>query len=164
MFATALGASCGGGTDELVIENAWSRATPTMSTSGVVYLDITAPEDDELVGVSVPAEVASEAQLHQTTAEADATGAHDDMDMGDEMEMDDDTETDSDMADAMVMTHVESLALPEGTTVSLEPGGYHIMLMDLTTALEVGESFDLTLDFANAEDEVVVVTVSTAPN
>ena len=41
----------------------------------------------------------------------------------------------------------------------LEPGGYHIMLLDISTPLELGETFDVTLTFENAGEQVVEVEV-----
>lgn len=57
------------------------------------------------------------------------------------------------------MRPVSSIALPAGETVMLMPGGYHIMLLDLVTPLEVGQTFDVTLTFANAGSKVVTVEV-----
>ena len=38
--------------------------------------------------------------------------------------------------------------LPAGETVSLEPGGLHIMLIRLTRPIQEGESIEITLRFA----------------
>jgi copper(I)-binding protein len=67
---------------------------------------------------------------------------------------------------AMVMQEMtDGLPLPAGETVSLAPGGYHIMLLDLVEPLETGDEFEVTLDFENADDVTLTVTVSeTAPN
>ena len=66
---------------------------------------------------------------------------------------------------AMTMQEMaDGLPLPGGETVSLEPGGYHIMLLDLVEPLEIDQEFELTLDFENADDVTVTVTVAeTAP-
>jgi len=42
------------------------------------------------------------------------------------------------------------LTIGPGKTLVLEPGGYHIMLMDLTQRLSVGETIHVTLDFQRA--------------
>lgn len=47
--------------------------------------------------------------------------------------------------DIMKMRALEGLPLPAGKTVELKPGGYHIMLMDLTSPLKAGENIPLTL-------------------
>lgn len=53
------------------------------------------------------------------------------------------------------------LEIPAGETVSLEPQGYHVMLINLTRDLRPGDQFQLTLAFANAGDVAVTVTVGT---
>jgi periplasmic copper chaperone A len=53
------------------------------------------------------------------------------------------------------MHPVPEIALP----VALEPGSWHLMLVGLADPLQAGETFDLTLDFAVAADQVVTVDV-----
>jgi periplasmic copper chaperone A len=43
------------------------------------------------------------------------------------------------------------LLIPAGKSVSLEPGGNHIMLMELTQAVEAGQEISVTLSFDGAE-------------
>lgn len=50
----------------------------------------------------------------------------------------------------MRMRHVDSLDLPAGRVVKLEPGGYHVMLMDIRRPLKVGERVELTLEIEQA--------------
>ena len=60
----------------------------------------------------------------------------------------------------MTMREVESIALPAGETVSLQPGGYHVMLLDLPAPLELGQTFTLELTFEKAGTVPVEVTVA----
>lgn len=53
----------------------------------------------------------------------------------------------------------EGLALPEGRTVALEPGGYHLMLLTPKRPLSVGQTVRVTLTFARGADQVVDFTV-----
>jgi hypothetical protein len=57
------------------------------------------------------------------------------------------------------MQPVDALDLPAGATVTLEPGGYHLMLIDLTADLEVGQDIELTLDFETGPDLTVTAEV-----
>jgi copper(I)-binding protein len=91
----------------------------------------------------VPSSIAQRAEIHEMAPASNS---------GDSMDMDS-------MDEAMVMQQVMSLELPAGETVELKPGGYHVMLIGLAAPLEVGETFDLTLDFETAEDQVVTVEV-----
>jgi copper(I)-binding protein len=53
----------------------------------------------------------------------------------------------------MVMQKIEGgLVIPAGETAVLEPGGNHVMLMDLNTDIVAGDSISVTLDFDGAED------------
>jgi copper(I)-binding protein len=55
----------------------------------------------------------------------------------------------------MTMQPVDRIEVPAGETVSLEPGGYHIMLLALADPLEVGATVELTLTFEVAGAQVV---------
>ncbi len=49
------------------------------------------------------------------------------------------------------MIHIDSLEIPAGESVTLSPGGYHIMFMGLDgDPLEEGETFPATLVFERA--------------
>jgi copper(I)-binding protein len=43
------------------------------------------------------------------------------------------------------------LVIPAGQSVILEPGGNHIMLMELTQAIEAGQEISVTLNFDGAD-------------
>jgi copper(I)-binding protein len=83
----------------------------------------------------------------------------------DDMEMSEGSGDMEGMDGAMVMQEMPNgLALVGGETVVLEPGSYHVMLLDLAAPLVDGEQFDVTLDFAEADDVTIEVEVSeTAP-
>jgi copper(I)-binding protein len=135
---------CGGDGGGVEVEGAWARTSPAMTTAGAVYMRITASEADRLVGASVPASVAAVTEIHETVM---AGG-----DMGE-------TTTTGGMGGEMTMQPVEALDLPAGETVSLQPGGYHIMLLDLAEPLEIGQTFEVTLSFEEAGEQVVEVEV-----
>ncbi|GAB4574095.1 MAG: hypothetical protein Kow0077_18920 [Anaerolineae bacterium] len=45
----------------------------------------------------------------------------------------------------------DGIEVPAGGSISLEPGGYHLMLIDLTRDLVAGETIALTLHFASGK-------------
>lgn len=50
----------------------------------------------------------------------------------------------------LIMREIEGgFVIPAGETLDLEPGGNHIMLMDLTDPLEAGEEVSFTLTFSD---------------
>ena len=153
-FAVLSLASCAG-EDAVSVEGQWARTSPSMASMGAAYMSISAAEDDHLVGVSVPASVAARAEIHEMVPVDSEHDMDHDIDHDEEMSMD---------MGAMVMQQVMALDLPAGTAVELEPGGYHIMLIDLAEPLVEGQTFEVTLDFAEAEDMTVQVEVrSEAP-
>lgn len=95
-------------------------------------MDITAAETDRLIGASVEPSIAATVEIHETS-------------MNDE--------------GAMMMQPVVGIDLPAGETVKLEPGGYHIMLLDLVEPLETGQTYTLTLQFAESADQGIEVEV-----
>ncbi|MDH6257820.1 copper chaperone PCu(A)C [Bradyrhizobium sp. BR13661] len=117
---------------DLVISQAWSRATPGGAKVAGAFLTIenkgTAP--DKLVAVS--AEIAGKAELHEMT-----------MDNG-----------------VMKMRPLEKgLVIEPGKTVKLAPGGYHLMLQDLKGAFKEGEKVPVTLEFEKAGKVAVSLDV-----
>ena len=126
-------AACGAGEAAVTVSEVWARSTPVMQDAGVVYMTITGgSEKAVLVGVSVPADVAGSAMLHQTNMNSDAV---------------------------MSMSPVAEIEVPAGAPVSLEPGGYHIMLMDLVEPLVAGNTFDVDLMFADGSQMTVQAQV-----
>ena len=59
----------------------------------------------------------------------------------------------------MKMRQVDGIDLSAGQAVMLKPNGYHIMLIGLTQPLKEGQTFPLTLTFANTGSETVTMTV-----
>lgn len=117
------------------VEGATAYATAEGATTGAVFLTLHNPQSapDKLVGASAP--VSSGAELHETTTDANGV---------------------------MQMNKVDAIEIQPGQQVSLKPDGYHIMLTGLSAPLVAGSSFDITLDFENAADVTLPVTV-TAP-
>ncbi len=50
------------------------------------------------------------------------------------------------------MRPVEAIEVPANGRTELKPGGYHVMLLDLTRDLQVGDTVRLTLTFERAGD------------
>lgn len=57
-----------------------------------------------------------------------------------------------------MMRPVPGLEIPAGGEISLEPGGYHIMLIGVTAPLVEGETYELTITFEKAGDLTVPMT------
>ncbi|MFN8018042.1 MAG: copper chaperone PCu(A)C [Acidimicrobiales bacterium] len=150
-------ASCGGGgsassASTLGAEGAWARPTPGGAAHGGVYQTRPADRaDDAVVAASVPATVAGEAQLHQTMGADGARHHHGGGGGGG---------SGDDMAS---MAPVRSLPVAPGAPLVLEPGGNHIMLVDLAEPLAAGRRFTLTLRLRSGRSVVVPVRVQVNP-
>jgi len=67
-------------------------------------------------------------------------------------------------AGVMRMRQVEGgLAIPAGGRVALQPGGLHLMFVDLNAPLVAGASFPVTLRFAKAGEIKVEFSVEARP-
>lgn len=119
---------------DIRVENAWSRPALAGRT-GVVYLTVQdAGAPDKLTGASTP--IASQAQLHESFVDHGVAK----------------------------MRAVQSLPIAPDKPVMLAPNGYHIMLLGLTQALKPGDTFPVTLTFANAGPVVATVMVQGTGN
>jgi copper(I)-binding protein len=124
---------------DLEIGHPWARATPPTAPAGGGYLTITnkGATADKLVAVRSPA--------------AGATQVH-------EMKME---------GNVMRMRELEGgLAIPPGGTVTLAPGGFHLMLMGLKAPFKQGEKVPVTLVFEKAgsiDVELAVVAMGATP-
>ncbi len=108
---------------DLVITQAWSRATPKGAKIGSGYLTIenkgSAP--DRLVSIS--ADIAGKVEVHEMA-----------MNNG-----------------VMTMRPLDKgLTVDPGKTVKLAPGGYHLMMFDLKSPLKQGDKVPVTLEFEKA--------------
>ena len=117
--------------DTLRIYHALARATPPGAKTGIVFLtvDNAANTADQLVHASTP--VAAGVALHQMAVDEGM----------------------------MKMRAVPSIEIRPGGRLELQPGGYHLMLVDLKQPLKVGEKFPLTLTFAHGGAITVSVPV-----
>jgi len=141
----------------ITIEGAWARTSPMAATAGAAYMQITSAVDDQLLSASVDPSIAPTVQIHETVM---ADGDTMDTSMtGDTMATMDTMATGDTMAPAMEMRPVDFIDLPAGEMVALQPGGYHIMIIDLVKPLEVGQTLTITLTFKNAGEIAVDVPV-----
>ena len=108
---------------DLVITQAWSRATPNGAKIAGGYLTIenkgSAP--DRLIGGS--GDIAGKVEVHEMAVNNGV----------------------------MTMRPLDSgLTIEPGKTVKLAPGGYHLMMFDLKSQLKQGDKVPVTLEFEKA--------------
>src|SRR6266853_6341184 len=108
---------------DLVITQAWSRATPggAKVAGGYLTIENKGSTPDRLIGGS--ADVADKVQVHEM---ATNNGV-------------------------MTMRPLDKgLVIEPGKTVKLAPGGYHLMMLELKGALKQGDKLPVTLEFEKA--------------
>jgi len=106
---------------QVAVSDPWVRATVASQKASGAFMTLTAPRDTRLVAASSP--VAGVVEIH-------------------EMAMRD---------NVMRMRAIDALALPAGKAVKLEPGGYHVMLMQLKGPLNAGDTVALELVFEGTD-------------
>jgi copper(I)-binding protein len=156
---------------EVTVSDVWARPVEdlTAKDTSAIYMVITGGDEaDALVKASVPADVAGTVELHETVAAED--GAMDG-DMTTTTMMDGDMTTTTMAGDMggdmggemgggmMTMQPVESIEVPADGTVALEPGGYHVMLLDVQKELVPGDTIEVTLTFELAGEVTVTADV-----
>jgi copper(I)-binding protein len=119
---------CAGGSDELQISDVRVGA-PTGPNAAVYFTARGAGEDDALIGATT--EVAAGVEIHETNTSDSGT---------------------------MSMQSLPRLDLPAGGQLVLEPGGYHLMLLQVEH-LEVGDTISVTLTWEVAGEMTVEAEV-----
>ena len=111
---------------------AWSRFTAPSVPTGVVFMQLnnTGTKADALVSVSSP--VAKKAEIHNHINDKGV----------------------------MRMRQVAKVDVPAGKSVSLQPGGFHVMLMGLKKPLKLNDSFPVTLKYQSGLTQKITATVN----
>lgn len=100
---------------QVTVKDPWVRATVPAQTATGAFMTLTAGEEARLVAARSP--LAKVVEIHEMKMEGGV----------------------------MKMRPVGSLTLPAGKPVSLDPGGYHLMLMGLKQQVKAGDTVPLTL-------------------
>ncbi len=123
----------GCGTGKIEAHQAWVRAAMKGENSAVYFiLHNHSSQPDELIGVAC--DCAQVVELHESVMEAGA----------------------------MKMKPVTSIPLASGAEVNFQPGGLHVMLINLSRDLKAGDSIDLVLKFKHTGALTIKVPVREA--
>ena len=116
---------------DLRVSHAWARATAPGQPVGAAFMDLSAATDMVLLGAESPA--ARVVELHTMSMQEGV----------------------------MQMRQLDRIELPGKRTVSLRPGGLHIMLIELTGPLRAGSrtTLNLRVQRAGGKEEIVPVEV-----
>ncbi|MGR3462933.1 MAG: copper chaperone PCu(A)C [Roseovarius sp.] len=120
------------GSEDIVVEGAWSRASIGTSRPGAAYMTLrnTGDETVTLTGLATP--LAMRPEVHETTTNAEGVSS---------------------------MAPVGDITIAPGESVALAPGGLHAMLMKLQEPMKKGETFPLTMTFSDGGQVTVEVPI-----
>ena len=114
---------------EISVENEWARVTP--SGTGSVYMKIKNNGNSEDKLLSASSDKAGMVMIHRSIREGNIS--------------------------KMIHIH-DGIAIPGNSEVSLKPGDYHLMLMDLDKNLSLGDKISIVLNFEkNVSLEIIPV-------
>ena len=119
-----LAAACSGGdSSDLQLEDPWARPSPTGATTAAFFLTIDNPTDTDETLVAATTDACRVTELHLSS-----------------------------MVDGvMTMERQEGgIPIPASETVTLAPGGLHIMCIDRIADFAEGEELEVTLEFEDA--------------
>jgi len=117
--------------DQIVIQGSWVMEVPSVSGNSAAYMKVENRSSINSAIVSVESDVARAVELHEM-AEVDGM---------------------------MTMRRVQRIALPAHGVASLDPGGYHVMLIDLKRKLKVGDEVRIKLVFQDGAEKTVMAPV-----
>lgn len=118
---------------DIAIGHPWTRAAGANGNgAGFMRLRNRGSQPDRLLSASSPA--ARVVELHTMTRDGDV----------------------------MRMRPVQDIPVPAGQTVELAPGGFHMMMVGLTAAMNQGQRVPLTLRFERAGEVTVELAVEAA--
>ena len=112
----------------VTLDGAWAKATDEDMTA--IFGTLSNHSDAALTLESAAVDVDADAELHEVVQEAGSS----------------------------VMRAVDGgLEIPAGGELKLEPGGYHIMLVELGDPITPGQDLELTLRFSDGSETVTTV-------
>jgi len=117
--------------EDITVSNAYVRATPPGKTMTAAFLKLENTSDQEHRLIAVDSSAAGTTELHQTVNEQGL----------------------------LKMRPVTEMTIAAHSTQELQPGGYHIMLVDLKQPLKIGQTIPLTLSFASGEKLTLKIPV-----
>jgi periplasmic copper chaperone A len=112
------------------ITNAWAKTTVPGGQVSAAYMDIKSTTPVKLVKVETA--IAGNVEIHSMTMKSGV----------------------------MEMKAVDAIDVPANKTVSLKPGGYHVMLMMLAASIAKGDTVPLKLTFEGESTKTFTVDVN----
>ena len=132
MFASGAAMPAIAGSEDVVVEDAWARASIGVNRPGAAYMTIRNTGDEAVTLTGIRTDLAMMPDIHRTSTNAEGVSS---------------------------MARADEIEIAPGATVSLEPGGLHAMLMRLQRPMVEGENFSMTLDFSDGSEITVEIPI-----
>lgn len=127
LTVVVLAAGCSGGdSSSLDVQDPWARPSPTGATTAAFFMTIDNPTDVDATLVSASTDACRVTELHLSSM------------------------TDGVMS---MQRQENGIPVPASETVTLAPGGLHIMCIDRIADFTAGEQLDITLEFVDANGD-----------
>ena len=110
---------------DIMVHDAYARATPPSAVNSAVFTTLINHSDKERSIVAATTPAAGKVELHYVIMDGDV----------------------------MKMRQVQTIAIPANGQVELKPGSLHIMLFDLKDGLKEGDQISMMLAFANGDTQ-----------
>lgn len=117
--------------ERILVNDPYVRAVPPVVKTSAAFMQLQSSLEREVFLTGATTNAAGAVELHMHT-----------MDDG-----------------VMRMRQIPHIHLPPGKTVSLEPGGLHIMLFDLKNPLKAGDRIPLVLNFEDGSTKEISAVV-----
>jgi periplasmic copper chaperone A len=136
----------------VTVTGAWVRNSPAVAGAVAGYFVVSngGAAADSLLSASTP--IAKTVQLHKTVVIGSAAPSASSAGMGGVGSAMPSAASSAGTGSGgmMGMVPVDRVDIPAGGSVEFKPGSYHLMIMELTGTLTVGQTVDLTLVFEKA--------------
>lgn len=116
---------------EVEVESLWLRESIPGQPNGAGFGMLSNSGDQDVLLIGASSSIAADIEIHQHVREGEQ----------------------------MRMEQMDALVVPAGESVSLQPGGYHLMLLGLTEPLTIDEQHEVTLIFSDGSEITVTAPV-----
>lgn len=116
---------------EITVEKPYVRAVPPGQMNSAAFMQLNNSGSEQVSLISASSSIAKNVELHNHINEEGV----------------------------MKMRQVDKVNISANGTASLQPGGYHIMLIGLNQDLTEGQEIDLKLQFSDKSEQVLTIPV-----
>jgi periplasmic copper chaperone A len=115
----------------LQIEKAWIKLAPPTASVNAAYLELHNPSSSVVIISQIAADCCGHVMLHETRIDGDQAAMH----------------------------HLDELSVPAKSSIAMQPGGLHLMLMQIKTPLVIDAKVSFVLTYADGRQQQLVAVV-----